>query len=454
MNVKFYKKLLSFRTHSKSEVQIEFRNWLNEYILNNYDNVKTHLDEYGNLYVEKGSAETTNCVVAHLDINQRTKSDNIEILKVGEWILGIDKDTGLQIGLGHDDKAGVYFALQALYKFDNIKLFFPLDEEVGCVGSKNCNPTFFENVGFMVQLDRRGYTDISNYTNGNDVVTKETEEELDEVCTKYGYKFTRCVSTDVGYLVGVLDIQGVNISCGYYDEHSDKEVLNIYDYDNAEAFAISVLQVTNGKRYEIKQKPVITYPKTYGGYGGSYNRNYGTTTAPITPMTVHKGGVTNGTNANSHLIDRSKDNIDTYNKKPEFVNSSSLGYDDDFYDEYYGYGYRGGDDDIYHSQSEKKTLETKVKEFNFSWHQSKSCADEIALNDTEVLLEGYKDIVNYLMKETTISDNEMLEIFAELITEIREVEELGNHDLTDVKEYINTQKTFLISFAESQKNIK
>ena len=91
MNVKFYKKLLSFRTHSKSEVQIEFRNWLNEYILNNYDNVKTHLDEYGNLYVEKGSAETTNCVVAHLDINQRTKSDNIEILKVDEWILGIDK---------------------------------------------------------------------------------------------------------------------------------------------------------------------------------------------------------------------------------------------------------------------------------------------------------------------------------------------------------------------------
>ena len=171
-------------------------------------------------------------------------------------------------------------------------------------------------------------------------------------------------------------------------------------------------------------------------------------------MTAHKGGVTNGTNANSHLIDRSKDNIDTYNKKPEFVNSSSLGYDDDFYDDYYGYGYRGGDDDIYYPQSEKKTLETKVKEFNFSWHQSKSCADEIALNDTEVLLEGYKDIVNYLMKETTISDNEMLEIFSELIMEIREVEEVGNHDLTDVKEYINIQKNFLVSFVESQKNTK
>ena len=449
MNVKFYKKLLSFRTHSKSEVQIEFRNWLNEYILNNYDNVKTHLDEYGNLYVEKGSAETTNCVIAHLDINQRTKSENIEILKVDDWILGIDKDTGLQIGLGHDDKAGVYFALQALQKFKNLKLFFPLDEEIGCVGSKNCNPIFFENVGFMVQLDRRGYTDISNYTNGNDVVTKETEKELEEVCTKYGYKFTRCISTDVGYLVGVLDIQGVNISCGYYDEHSDKEVLNIFDYDNAEAFALSVLQITNGKRYEIKQKPVITYPKTYGNYGGSYNRNYGNTTTP--PMTVHKGGVTNGTNANSHLIDRSKDNIDTYNKKPEFVNSSTLGYDDE-YDEYYGYGGYGGE--IYYPQSEKKTLETKVNEFRFAWHQSKSCADEIALNDEEVLVEGYKDIVNYLMKETTISDSEMLEIFQELMTEIKEVEEVGLHDLSEVKEFINTQKNFLVSFVEGQKNSK
>ena len=171
-------------------------------------------------------------------------------------------------------------------------------------------------------------------------------------------------------------------------------------------------------------------------------------------MTVHKGGVINGTNANSHLIDRTKDNIDTYNKKPEFVNSSSLGYDDDFYDEYYGYGCGYRDNDTYYPQSEKKTLETKVNEFRFNWHQSNSCADEIALNDTEILLEGYKDIVNYLMKETSISDNEILEIFAELITEIREVEELGNHDLTDAKEYINTQKTFLISFAESQKNIK
>ena len=48
----------------------------------------------------------------------------------------------------------------------------------------------------------------------------------------------------------------------------------------------------------------------------------------------------------------------------------------------------------------------------------------------------------------------MLEIFSELIMEIREVEEVGNHDLTDVKEYINTQKNFLVSFVESQKNTK
>lgn len=270
MDVNFYKTLLSFRTHSKSETQIIFRDWLRNHVETNYENVKTDIDTYGNLYIMKGDAETVNCVVAHLDINQRTKSDNIYIARVDDWILGIDKDTGLQIGLGHDDKAGVYFALQALKKFDNLKVFFPLDEEIGCVGTKNCEPVFFENVGFMVQLDRRGYKDVSSYTNGNDVLTKESQDEFKPILDRFGYDYARCIATDVGYLVGVLDIQGVNISCGYYDEHSDKEVLNVHDYDNAERFALSLLKYTNGRKFEIQQKKYT--PPTYGNNSYSGDR--------------------------------------------------------------------------------------------------------------------------------------------------------------------------------------
>ena len=114
MNVQFYKKLLSFRTYSKSETQIEFRDWLRVFLHKNFENIETKIDQYGNLYVEKGKADVVNCVVAHLDINQRTKSDNIYIANIGEWILGIDKDTGLQIGLGHDDKTGVSLPLKLL----------------------------------------------------------------------------------------------------------------------------------------------------------------------------------------------------------------------------------------------------------------------------------------------------------------------------------------------------
>lgn len=446
MNVQFYKKLLSFRTYSKSETQIEFRDWLRVFLHKNFENIETKLDQYGNLYVEKGKADVVNCVVAHLDINQRTKSDNIYIANIGEWILGIDKDTGLQIGLGHDDKTGVYFAIKALSEFDNIKAFFPLDEEIGCVGSKNSDPTFFENVGFMVQLDRRGSSDISNYTNGNDVVTKETEEEFKDILEKYNYKFCRCVATDVGYLVGIVDIQGVNISCGYYDEHSDKEVLSTIDYDNAERFALSILKQTDGKVYTITQKKYVApsynnYRDWEGnGWGGSKDYGKSSTNSSIgSPLTIMGG---KGTNANSHLIDRTPKQktlplvIDGSDNKAQYVDSSKLF--------------------TVETQEEcvptiEKTIEEKSTDFQFRWHSGE--ADLTALEDTQTLIHGYKQIVNYLIKETATPDEDCVDILINLQEEVLEVEILGPHDLKEVKEYIQTNINLIESFLKKGQTV-
>ena len=44
MDIKFYKKLLSFRSHSKSSKQIEFREWLQAYIEVTHPGVITELD--------------------------------------------------------------------------------------------------------------------------------------------------------------------------------------------------------------------------------------------------------------------------------------------------------------------------------------------------------------------------------------------------------------------------
>lgn len=72
--------------------------------------VITELDHYGNLYVTKIKNEQDyyNCVVAHLDINQKVQTDDFSILVINNLIIGINNITAEQIGLGHDDKIGVY----------------------------------------------------------------------------------------------------------------------------------------------------------------------------------------------------------------------------------------------------------------------------------------------------------------------------------------------------------
>lgn len=272
MDIKLYKKLLNFRSYSKSKEQIVFRKWLRNYVEKNIPNTTTKVDSYGNLYVTKGTdAEVVNCVVAHLDINQKVRH-NVKVVQVNDIIFGFDTMTGRQCGVGHDDKAGVYFALQALQKYDNLKVFFPLDEEVGCIGTSKADLSFFHNVGFMVQLDRNGYGDISEYTNSIDVVTEETKSELAHILDEYNYDWEYCVYTDVGELVDALGIQGVNISCGYKNEHSDEEILRISWYENAELFAFALLEQTEGKVYKIDVSLQYNnyYNKSYGArdYGG------------------------------------------------------------------------------------------------------------------------------------------------------------------------------------------
>lgn len=249
-----YTELLSFRSTSRSFKQIEFREWLIGYINTEFKNVVTEIDSYGNLYVTKGSDSVYNCVVAHLDINQKTKVSDPQVIYTKNWVLGFDESTGQQVGLGHDDKAGVLFCLKALKKFDNIKAFFALDEELGCLGSKQASGKFFEDVGFLLQLDRRGFGDVSYFTNGVQVLSKDTQKEFKHILDKHSHTFRKTVYTDIGVLCDMFGIQGTNVSCGYYNEHSDSEVLNISEFDKACEFAMELLEYTEGRAYRLNRE--------------------------------------------------------------------------------------------------------------------------------------------------------------------------------------------------------
>jgi hypothetical protein len=260
--------LLNFRTYSKSKTQDVFVNYLKDYFKDKAGKVDT--DSYGNLYVTKGNAKVYPCVVAHTDINQSEKVKP-QVIQTDEWIFGFDNHSGEQCGIGADDKVGVYFAVHMFDLFDNIKLFFPKDEEIGLVGTSVANQNFFKDCSMLVQLDRRSFTnDLCTYTNGIEVCSEEFTEAAKPFLEKYLYTTARGLCTDIGGIkkFDTVDCVAMNISCGYINEHSDEEVISIPHFENALNFGFEILKMG------VDYKWVHTVPKITENLSYSSERRY------------------------------------------------------------------------------------------------------------------------------------------------------------------------------------
>ena len=276
-NYERLKMLLDMRTYSKGPLQDKFISKLQEHF--NSLGATTTKDSYGNLYVVKGNAEFYPCVVAHTDINQEVRN-NVSVMTAYPWIFGFDTDKAEQCGIGADDKVGVYFAIHMFDMFDNIKLFFPKDEEVGLIGTYRADKQFFADCSMLVQLDRNSYkNDLITYTNGLTVCSDEFVTAAGSIMNKYMYAKNNGSCTDIGGLkkFDTVNCVAMNVSCGYIDEHSDSEVISIPHFENAINFGYELLKMGVDKVWEHKATiPVYqnNYPNygSYGSYGtyGSY----------------------------------------------------------------------------------------------------------------------------------------------------------------------------------------
>ena len=183
---------------------------------------KVETDAVGNLYITKGEAESYPCIVAHLDQVQRLHSKDFTIVETGEIIFGYSSQNKRQEGLGADDKNGIWIALKCLEKYDTLKLAFFVGEEVGCVGSGKAVMDFFNDCRFVIQPDRRGYQDIINEIAWTSLCSPGFLKAAGY--KKFGYKETRGMMTDVQELKERgLQVSCINLSCGYYEPHTDHE---------------------------------------------------------------------------------------------------------------------------------------------------------------------------------------------------------------------------------------
>jgi hypothetical protein len=156
------------------------------------------------------------------------------------------------------DLVGVFMCLQLLEDYNFIKVAFFVSEEVGCVGSRACDLSFFNDCMFIGQADRKGNADFINYSNGVQLFGEEFSTFVSPVLKDYNYKECAGIATDAGALSSRnVGIACFNISCGYYNPHTSSEYVSIKDVLNCYNVICDI--ISNADQRFLYTRPVVTY---------------------------------------------------------------------------------------------------------------------------------------------------------------------------------------------------
>lgn len=167
-------------------------------------------------------------------------------------------------GLGADDKAGIFAIMKIVESGLRPHIIFTSDEEIGGLGAEaladNGNP--FPELKFLIELDRRGSHDCVFY----DCETKNFMEYIET----FDFETAMGSFSDISILCGTWKICGVNLSVGYLNEHTHKEILVmpcLYETIN------KVKMILTQKTYPTFEWEGVTYltqAEYYQMYGSSF----------------------------------------------------------------------------------------------------------------------------------------------------------------------------------------
>lgn len=214
------KRLYSIHSHSGREKKMI--RFIVYWIKTNVKEARIKVDTMGNIFVTKGNAETYPCIVAHIDEVHSKKPKDFKVIETSEILFGWSSGAKDFIGIGADDKSGVWLSLVNLKKYNNIKVALFVSEEVGCIGSSKCDLSFFTNCRYILQCDRRGSDDFITHIGGTELCSKEFIAATG--FENYGYHQEMGMMTDALTLKERgLEVSCCNISCGYYEPHTSRE---------------------------------------------------------------------------------------------------------------------------------------------------------------------------------------------------------------------------------------
>ena len=154
MRTELLKNLLKIKNYSRSEETI--RGYIKDYC--SAHNYMFHRDDYGNVMIHNRPTLTQALhpyLISHLDsVHLYNKGYNLHD-KDG-IIYGTD-NLGDRVGIGGDDKAGVFTCLEIMYNSNlPITSIFFVEEEIGIIGSRNFDYKFFNEASYVLSYDAPG----------------------------------------------------------------------------------------------------------------------------------------------------------------------------------------------------------------------------------------------------------------------------------------------------------
>ena len=199
--------------------------------------------EDGFLYAE-GSFPVL--LVAHMDTVHK---DCVQKIKYNGAIMSSPQ------GIGGDDRGGIYAILQIIKEF-HCSVLFTEDEEIGCIGAGKFAKSDYvvnNNINYIIEIDRRGTNDCVFYSCDN--------PDFKEFIESTGYFMTAWGSlSDISIIAPAIGVAAVNLSSGYFDEHTLRETVNVEALLSTIEEAKKILALPCEKPFEYIES-------AYGGWG-------------------------------------------------------------------------------------------------------------------------------------------------------------------------------------------
>ena len=165
-------------------------------------------------------------------------------------------------GLGADDRAGVAAILEILRRGYRPYVLFTDEEESGGGGARQASTalTLPKRIKYLIQVDRRNSDEAVFYDDDN--------EEFHRYIEGWGWNKQYGSFSDISILCPNWGISGVNVSAGYFNEHSKHEYMSIPCWERSVNRITEMLKSPPVKRFYYVEG-VTTYRTPYR-YRGAY----------------------------------------------------------------------------------------------------------------------------------------------------------------------------------------